>query len=157
MGIHAPLFRFLYTLEVPRLGGRPAQAAALCWRRQGGRLQILLVKSRSARRWVLPGGWALYGRPLATTAMREAWEEAGVRGTVGSRVLAIVPRRKQYRLAGPIDWNVAVFPLRVDLVAEAYPEAHQRERAWFSPNQASKLVRPVALGPLLREFKGDGD
>ncbi|GAA4008239.1 NUDIX hydrolase [Sphingomonas humi] len=152
MGIHSPLFRFLYTIEVPRLGGKPAQAGALCWRRHEGKLQVLLVKSRKSQRWVLPGGWALRSRPLAATAEREAWEEAGVSGTIGNRVLAVVPKRKHYRLAGQIEWQMAVFPLRVDALADEYPEAEERQRAWFSPEQAAKLVHPSSLGPILREF-----
>ncbi|WP_300974437.1 NUDIX hydrolase [Sphingomonas sp. LHG3406-1] len=155
MGVHTSLFRLLYTLEVPRLGGRPAQAGALCWRRREGRLEVLLVKTRSSGRWVIPGGWALRGRPLAVTAEREAWEEAGVRGAIANRLLAIVPKRKQYRLAGPIEWHVAVYPLRVEEVANDYPEAGERQRQWFSPKEAAKLVHPPALGPIIREVAGD--
>jgi 8-oxo-dGTP pyrophosphatase MutT (NUDIX family) len=152
MGIHTPLFRFLYTIEVPRLGGKPAQAGALCWRREKGRLEVLLVKARKSGRWVLPAGWALRGRPLATTARREAWEEAGVRGTVANQRLTVVPKRKRYRLAGEIEWQMAVYPLRVDKVADNYPEAGERERCWFSPEDAAKLVHPSSLGPILRDI-----
>lgn len=151
MGIHTSLCRFLYTLEVPRLGGKPAQAGALCWRRHKGRLEVLLVKGRSSGRWVIPGGWALRGRPLATTARREAWEEAGVSGTVANQVLKVVTKRKRYRLAGEIEWQLAVFPLRVDAVADDYPEASERERAWFSPEEAARIVHPSSLGPVLRD------
>jgi 8-oxo-dGTP pyrophosphatase MutT (NUDIX family) len=151
MGFHTPLCRFLYTLEVPRIDGKPAQAGALCWRRNKGRLEILLVKGRKSGRWVLPGGWALRGRPLATTARREAWEEAGVSGTIANRILAVVSKRKRYRLAGEIEWLMAVFPLRVDKVAEDYPEAGERERSWFSPDEAAKLVHPASLGLVLRD------
>jgi 8-oxo-dGTP pyrophosphatase MutT (NUDIX family) len=151
MGIHTPLCRFLYTLEVPRLGSKPAQAGALCWRRNEGRLEILLVKGRKSGRWVLPAGWALRGRPLASTAEREAWEEAGVSGTVANRVMTVVPKRKRYRLAGEIEWQMAVFPLRVDAVFDVYPEAGERQRGWFSPEEAAKLVHPSSLGPVLRD------
>lgn len=142
---------------MPRLGGNPAQAAALCWRRRKSKLQVLLVKGRKSQRWVLPGGWALRGRPLAITAEREAWEEAGVSGSVGKRALAVVPKRKCYRLAGQIDWQVAIFSLEVGKVSDNYPEAKERERAWFSPEQAAKLVHPKALGPVLREFAAARD
>ena len=151
MGLHTPLCRFLYTMEVPRIGGKPAQAGALCWRRRKGRLEVLLVKARKSGRWVLPAGWALRGRPLATTARREAWEEAGVSGTVANQLLAVVTKRKHYRLAGEIEWQMAVYPLRVDEVADVYPEAGERKRGWFSPGEAAKLVHPASLGPVLRD------
>ena len=149
MGLHTPLFRFLYTLEVPRLGGKPAQAGALCWRRRKGKFEVLLVKARSSGQWVIPAGWALRGRPLAVTAEREAWEEAGVTGTVANRLLTVVPKRKRYRLAGEIEWQMAVYPLRVESVADDYPEAGERQRQWFSAEEAAKLVHPSALGPVL--------
>lgn len=152
MGIHTPLCRFLYTLEVPRLGGKPAQAGALCWRRNEGRLEVLLVKGRKSGRWMLPAGWALRGRPLAVTAEREAWEEAGVSGTVANTVLTVVPKRKRYRLAGEIEWQMAVFPLRVESVADHYPEVGERQRSWFLPEEAAKLVHPSSLGPVLRDI-----
>jgi 8-oxo-dGTP pyrophosphatase MutT (NUDIX family) len=152
MGPLAPLCRFLYTLEVPRLGGKPAQAGALCWRRHKGRVEILLVQGRRSGRWRLPGGWALRGRPLATTAEREAWEEAGVSGTVANHVLTVVRKRKRYRLAGEIEWQMAVYPLRVEAMADVYPEATERQRGWFSAEEAAKLVRPASLRPVLLEF-----
>lgn len=152
MGIHTPLCRFLYTIEVPRLGGKPAQAGALCWRRHEGELQVLLVSARSSGRWVLPGGWASRARPLAATAKREAWEEAGVKGRVANQLLAVVTKRKFYRLSGLIEWQMAVFPLRVDSVEDDYPEAGERERAWFSLEEAAKVVHPSSLGVVLRDL-----
>jgi 8-oxo-dGTP pyrophosphatase MutT (NUDIX family) len=149
MGIYTALCRFLYTIEVPRIGGKPAQAAALCWRRDKGRIEVLLVTGRSSGRWVLPGGWALRFRPLSVTAEREAWEEAGVSGTIAARVLAVVPRRKRYRLAGEVEWQLAVFALHVHSIASDFPEAGQRKRRWFSVEEAAKLVHPSSLGPVL--------
>lgn len=43
---------------------------------------ILLVQRKDSELWVLPGGVAEIGETPAESALRELWEEAGLRGTV---------------------------------------------------------------------------
>jgi hypothetical protein len=47
---------------------------------------------------------------------------------------------------------MAVYPLRVEAMADVYPEATERQRGWFSAEEAAKLVRPASLRPVLLEF-----
>lgn len=145
-------FRFLYTIEVPRLGGAPLQAGALCWRHRSDGIEILLVTSRRSGKWGVPKGWALRGRPLHETARREAWEEAGVDGAVANRCLGLAEAPKSYRLAGMVDWRIALYPIEVAGLAEDWPEKGQRERRWFPLAEAARLVRPRTLGSLLSAF-----
>jgi 8-oxo-dGTP pyrophosphatase MutT (NUDIX family) len=145
--------RWLYTLEVPRLGGRPVQAGALCWRKGESGIELLLVTSRRSGRWGLPKGWALRGRPLHRTAEREAWEEAGAVGRCDNRLLGLVDAPKRYRLVGRVDWTLALYPLHVERLAEEWPERAQRERRWFGPEEAAERVRPRSLQPLLAGFR----
>lgn len=147
------LLWFLYTLEVPRAGGRPLQAGALCWRGGGEALEVLLVTSRRSGKWGLPKGWALHGRPLHRTATREAWEEAGVVGTAENRLLGLVPAPKHFRLVGSIDWTLACYPLQVERLADEWPERGQRQRRWFALAAAAAAVRPKSLAPLLAAFR----
>jgi 8-oxo-dGTP pyrophosphatase MutT (NUDIX family) len=65
-------------------GDRPA-AAALCVRRKKGRVQLLVLTNRSGR-VTLPKGRIEAGEPPAAAALREAAEEAGVRGEVTEHV-----------------------------------------------------------------------
>lgn len=147
------LLRFLYTAEVPRLLGSPLQAGALCWRPGSDGPELLLVTSRSSGKWGVPKGWGLLGRPLHRTAEREAWEEAGVIGSVGNRLLALVPAPKRYRLVGRIGWQLALYSLAVERLAEDWPERGQRRRCWFRPDEAAELVRPKVLAQLLTSFR----
>jgi 8-oxo-dGTP pyrophosphatase MutT (NUDIX family) len=62
-----------------------ARAAAVCLRRRRGRLQVLLVTSRSGH-VTLPKGRIEDGEHPRETALREAGEEAGVRGVVSRHV-----------------------------------------------------------------------
>src|SRR5262249_31793575 len=67
-------------------GGEPArlQVAALPWRRNGSGIEVMLITSRCAGRWVLPKGWPEAGEEMCAAAAREAHEEAGLVGSVSS-------------------------------------------------------------------------
>ena len=126
-----------------------AQIAALCWRFNKGRVQVLLVTSRETRRWVLPKGWPITGLIPAAAAAREAWEEAGVEGKVCATAIGsytydkILPNRDALACA------VAVFPLRVEFLKSHFPEQKERRRKWFSAEDASHLVAEPELADLL--------
>jgi len=50
--------------------------------------KILLIQRADNRLWAMPGGGADVGETIAETAVRELWEEAGLRGTA-ARLLGI--------------------------------------------------------------------
>ncbi|MDO5505383.1 MAG: NUDIX hydrolase [Pseudoxanthomonas suwonensis] len=135
------------------VGLRPIrlQVAALCLRGSGDARQVLLVTSRDTGRWLLPKGWPMRGKGLAASALEEAWEEAGVRGTVQPRS---VGRYHDIKRApgGAMDEPVRVLVFRVDDVRmhSEFPEAGQRERQWVSPAEAARMVEEGSLADLLR-------
>ena len=49
-----------------------------------GRLEVLLLTSRETRRWVIPKGWPMRKLSPGAAAAREAYEEAGLKGTIVS-------------------------------------------------------------------------
>ena len=59
--------------------------------------QILLIQRKDNGRWAMPGGIAEIGHTPAESALKELWEEAGLRGRV-SRLLGVFDNRL---------WNVA--------------------------------------------------
>jgi 8-oxo-dGTP pyrophosphatase MutT (NUDIX family) len=51
-----------------------------------GRPQVLLLTSRETKRWVIPKGWPMHGKKPREVAAQEAFEEAGLVGTlIGKR------------------------------------------------------------------------
>jgi phosphohistidine phosphatase len=58
------------------------QSAVIAYRRRPRGVEVLLITSRKGTRWVLPKGVVEPGLSPATSAAKEALEEAGVRGTV---------------------------------------------------------------------------
>ncbi|MGP3695934.1 NUDIX hydrolase [Rhodobacter sp. NSM] len=133
------------------------QCGAICWRREAGQVQILLITSRDTGRWVIPKGGRIAGLDDAGSAAQEAWEEAGVRGAVGSRPLGRFTYRKLNRNSGSIACQVAVFALEVEELADTFPEREQRKRKWFAPEQAARQVAEPELQGILAGFDPDED
>lgn len=136
-------------------GARPPslQVGALCWRLSSkGRLRILLITSRDTGRWVIPKGWTMKKRTDAEAAAREAWEEAGVEGQVGSRPIGLYTYRKILSGGAWIPCAVRVFALRVQAMRRDYPETGQRTSKWFSPEKAARNVAEPDLAALIRRF-----
>ncbi|MBI1620674.1 NUDIX hydrolase [Aquamicrobium zhengzhouense] len=139
-------------------GGMPrrVQVAALPWRRNNkGEIEVLLVTSRGTGRWVLPKGWPEDDEQPFEAATREAMEEAGIRGDISSAPLGKYYYQK--KLPTGMEWRceVAVYPLEVDDIADKWPERKKRQRRWFAPKDAARLVDEPDLGELISSFSGN--
>lgn len=130
------------------------QYGALCYRVLKGKTQVLLITSRTRRRWIIPKGWPVAGTTPEKSAAIEAWEEAGVRGKLSSKCIGTYDYIKEGE-GSEADRHciVGVFPLKVKTLAEAFPERKQRRRKWFSPKSAAKKVAEPELRELLRVFE----
>lgn len=130
------------------------QYAALPWRREaGGELKVLLITSRETRRWVIPKGWPIKTLRPGPSAAREAFEEAGILGTVRNRALGRYHYDKRLRSGRLQHVRVQVFPLEVRQEAEDWPEKGQRDHLWVPPSDAAQMVDEPGLKALLTAFK----
>ena len=133
-------------------GEVPIQTGALPWRlapKNG--IEVLLVTGRRSGRWTIPKGWPMLGKSLAEAAEQEAFEEAGVRGTIDPKPIGTFRHVKQVTLAGDIEVDIVVHPLWVDRELERYPELGQRKRKWFKPKEAAKRVDSPELSEMIRQ------
>lgn len=151
------MLRRIWTDVIALILRRPSQyqVAALCWRRAGKGIEVLLVSSRETRRWVLPKGWPKRGLDGAGAALEEAWEEAGVRAD-DQRPLKVGRYSYRKRLEGdvPVQTEVDVFAFHVTRLLDEFPEAGQRDRRWFPPEEAAQLVHEPELATILRRSPG---
>ncbi|WP_412058254.1 NUDIX hydrolase [Bartonella sp. DGB2] len=67
--------------------GRLIQVSALVYRYKDNKPYLLLITSRGTKRWIIPKGWPIPGRSLAQSALKESFEEAGVRGVVSTTAI----------------------------------------------------------------------
>src|SRR3954453_10989637 len=113
-----------YTSAVTREedGQLPVQTGALPWRLgPNKRIEVLLVTSRRSGRWTIPKGWPMPGKSLAEAAEQEAFEEAGVRGTIDPKPIGTIRHLKQRVIAGKLEVKVVVHRLRVDRELPNWP------------------------------------
>lgn len=128
------------------------QYAALCWRYGDRGIEVLLITSRDTGRWIIPKGWPMPGLAPEAAAAQEAWEEAGVEGAVNPLSLGRYGYRKCLSDNASVPCAVAVYGLKVDHLAEKYPEAKERTRRWFPLTEASGLVHEADLARLIATF-----
>lgn len=84
-------------------------------------------------------------------AAREAFEEAGIVGKIGSKAIGRFhywKRRKTYFSYVRVD----VYALKAQEFLDDYPEKGQRQLAWFSPEEAAMLIDEPQLATLVRRF-----
>lgn len=150
------MLRTIWSELIVPIFRRPSnfQVAALCYRRDVDRLEILLVTSLETRRWILPKGWPKPGLSAGRVAAEEAWEEAGVRPCAGP-ARKIGRYRYEKRVGGgiPSPTVVDVFAIEVEALDDAYPEAGRRERRWVSASEAMRTVSDPELRPLLQDVE----
>src|SRR5436853_2266755 len=100
------------------------QAAALPVR--NGR--VCLITSSNGKRWVIPKGLIESGQTAGEAALQEAWEEAGLTGSLDSEPLGSFVYDKWCGTC-----HVMVFLMHVSESAHDWPEGDLRQRIWVSP------------------------
>jgi 8-oxo-dGTP pyrophosphatase MutT (NUDIX family) len=135
--------------------GNPAaatQVAALPYRRnETGDLSVLLVTSRTRRRWIIPKGKVPSGMLPSRAAEREAFEEAGVLGRIEKQPLTSYWQGGDGGLLGK-PFLVQAFAMEVRDELSAWLEMRHRERRWFSVDDAVRMVRNREIRRTLRLF-----
>ncbi len=133
-------------------GTRRVQYAALPYRqRQDGEIQIRLITSRETRRWVIPKGWPMKDLSPSKAAAREAYEEAGLLGSISSEPLGLYSYDKRLTLK-TVPCDVMVFPLKVKRYVKKWPERSERFGFWFSVESAAAAVQEEDLRLIILAF-----
>jgi 8-oxo-dGTP pyrophosphatase MutT (NUDIX family) len=133
--------------------GRPArQVAALPYRiTDAGTLEVLLLTSRTTKRFVVPKGWPIKGLHPSAAAAREAYEEAGVRGKVGKAKIGSYRYWKRLPEAFVLI-RVDVYPLLVERQTTQWQEAGERTAAWLLPEDAMLLVDDPEMVKVIEKY-----
>jgi 8-oxo-dGTP pyrophosphatase MutT (NUDIX family) len=115
-----------------------------------GGVEVLLITSRETRRWVVPRGNLVLGLGPVDSAAQEAFEEAGLRGTVEPEPLGRYRYDKRRRNGIVLPAEVLLFRMRVAEESDDWPEKGERERRWFAPEAAAAAVAEAELADLIR-------
>jgi len=122
------------------------QSAVIPYRRRNGNLEVLLITSRKRKRWIVPKGIVEPTMSPPESAAKEAWEEAGIAGTVHPQDLGVYTYEKWGDIC-----KVTVYALAVETEFSHWPEDY-REREWVSVKKAAKRVREEELKAMIRSL-----
>ncbi|HEU4692295.1 MAG TPA: NUDIX hydrolase [Vicinamibacterales bacterium] len=114
---------------------KPQQAAAIAVRRKNGAFEVCLIRRKGSSNWGIPKGSVDPGDTHEETALKEAWEEAGISGRLIGKVIGKYEYEK---------WSatleVAVYLMEVLKQHAEWQEASFRERRWMSFDDAAILL-----------------
>lgn len=129
--------------------GAERQFGAIPYRRGEAGPEFLLVTSRRTGRWIFPKGGRIAWLSPAACAAQEAYEEAGVEGTVAAEPIGAY-RGVKMRPGGESDIEVEMFPLEVEVELADWPERGQRQRRWAGLEETCLLLSEPGLIELVR-------
>ena len=123
------------------------QSGVIPYRRKNGILEVLLVTSIRKKKWIIPKGFIEYHLSPFQSAKKEAFEEAGVRGSNSTRALGSYKIKKY---GGDI--MIKIYSLKVTRVYHDYPERNLRKRKWFPVEEAAKQIDIPEVAKLIRKM-----
>jgi len=140
-------------IESKRWRNRPAyyytQSGVLPYRIHQGKLEILIVSSRNNKRWILPKGIVDPGLTPQQSAVKEAYEEAGIEGRIDTQKLGDY----QYHKWGA-KCHVDIYPFEVQqLISEEEWEENHRTRIWTSAKKAAKMLASPENSSMIHRLK----
>ncbi|RIA96208.1 NUDIX hydrolase domain-like protein [Glomus cerebriforme] len=134
--------------------GREKQVYKGCIRQVAGCVPInkktgeilLITRRKKGGGWVLPkGGWE-NDESEEEAAARETYEEAGARGRIVS-LIGVWQHHVIKTKTGLPKAEFSFFEMEVDKLEERWPEMDERDRQWFSYDDALKAL----IKPFMRE------
>ncbi|TAU73575.1 NUDIX domain-containing protein (plasmid) [Rhizobium leguminosarum] len=130
------------------------QYGAVCFRLgDEDKVEILLVTSRQSRRWVIPKGWPIRRKKPFEAAATEAWEEAGVQGSVRKKPIGRYTYLKELGPDVVSPCMVDLFQIEVKRLTDDFKERGERVLVWVSPDEAARRVRELEPKSLLVSFR----
>jgi 8-oxo-dGTP pyrophosphatase MutT (NUDIX family) len=123
---------------------RIQQVCVIPFRGSDNQREFCLVTSLKKKRWIFPKGIVDPGETPEQTGLKEAWEEAGLRGEICGEPVGRFADSKW-----GADLDVLVYVMRVVVCETVWPEAEQRKRRWVSLDDAMQRLRRAEVRILL--------
>lgn len=108
--------------------------------------QVLIITSSSKKSWIFPKGIIEHGLTSEESALKEAYEEAGILGVIGEKIDSYSYKK----------WNgtcrVEMFTMENVKELNQWPEDY-RHRKWVSIENLSKYIKKQELQNILQLLK----
>lgn len=92
--------------------------------------EILLVRRSGGTGWTIPKGGTVKGLSRKASAVKEVYEEAGVLGSIESKLTTLYG----------VEEILHIYPMELVEVLKKYPEKKYRERKFFSYKAAKQKL-----------------
>jgi 8-oxo-dGTP pyrophosphatase MutT (NUDIX family) len=129
------------------------QAGVIAYRNEDGQRQVLLITSRDTHRWIVPKGNIERGKTAREAAAIEAFEEAGLDGTIASEIpigFYTYFKRRRDQTTYPV--SVEVYLMQVERQRKKWPEKGKRELCWLTIEDAIAKIEEPGVVPLLKRL-----
>ncbi|MEE9431009.1 MAG: NUDIX hydrolase [Melioribacteraceae bacterium] len=114
--------------------------------RKNGTVEILLITTRKKKKWIIPKGIVEENLTPLQSAEKEAFEEAGIRGTTSKKSIG----KYKYKKWGN-KCKVKVFAMEVNEVLDTWEEDF-RERKWVKLDKVKEEIVEVKLQKIILSF-----
>ena len=102
--------------------------------------EILLIQEKADYRWAMPGGWADVGYSPAEVAVKECFEEAGIKVET-TKLLAVLDKQKQ-KMPPAFEYVYKIFLLCRKLNDNISVGTETSDVGWFNENNLPELSTP---------------
>ena len=123
------------------------QSGVIPYRKKNGKVEVMIVTSIRRRKWIIPKGFIEYRMSPFQSAKKEAFEEAGIKGGNGTRILGSYKVKKRGS-----ELLIKIYSMKVTRIFKDYPEKNLRKRKWFTVSDAAKKVEIDELAKMIRKL-----
>jgi ADP-ribose pyrophosphatase YjhB (NUDIX family) len=102
--------------------------------------EILLIQEKADNRWAMPGGWADVGYSPSEVAVKECFEEAGLKVET-SKLLAVLDKQKQ-KMPPAFEYTYKIFLLCKKLNNSISTGTETIDVGWFKEHNLPELSTP---------------
>lgn len=132
------------------------QIGTLAFRTGKRPLEVCLITSRGGGRWIIPKGWPEPGLSHTEIAAKEAWEEAGLTGSVHPDLYASYETSKSIEPGTDLPVRMDIYLLANPNQATNFPELGQRKVKWLPIERAVERVEDHGLKKVLSKLGTEG-
>lgn len=123
------------------------QSSVVPYRIVDTNVEIMMITSIRRRRWIIPKGAVEPDMSPQDSAAKEAFEEAGIEGTVAQNPIG----RYHYKKWSDI-CRCDVYAMKVETIHETWQEQVEREREWIEARDVISRLRHKQLKAIVKKF-----
>ena len=98
--------------------------------------RIILITAKNPRKnWIVPKGHVEKGSNPQQAAVKEAFEEAGIKGNIISKIIGSFYYKKNDK-----EYKVDYYPFEVTEILDEWPERESRERISVEQGYSKKYI-----------------